>query len=353
MTTFKTSNQTPKQVKTSSTYTYSGITTKTTIESSESFKSEKCQTILSQTSLPPSYQYSSNGFVHTITQSYNQHHHLVIKPDDVWLAIIVQFGRYVDANAEALRHLFVEHEGKKKVVVEGTHFADLALTMGQELKNHVKDPELCDWIIPGFSTTTENDRIVGSVLLMATMKKYFSYGFSLMCGIPEVTLLGTLQDWENLHVRVGRLATFGPVCEKWGNMLMKITNQFVESKKGNVDLDFWGKVCHYSGGGSGPTYLSGWITAFCVFDNSGNCAIKMNEKRGLIDYEYPRIDTDDIPNGYLSVDVEVNDNGNKFNSVMFAGHTGYDIVLDGYGVAPQLSWHIATTTKTSSNANDN
>ena len=32
-----------------------------------------------------------NGFVHTIIEAYNQHHHLVLRPDDVWIAALGQF----------------------------------------------------------------------------------------------------------------------------------------------------------------------------------------------------------------------------------------------------------------------
>lgn len=35
------------------------------------------------------------------------------------------------------------------------------------------------------------------------------------------------------------------------------------------NLDFLGKVVHREGGGSSPSYLCGWITAFCVFDEAG------------------------------------------------------------------------------------
>ena len=61
----------------------------------------------------PSY----NGFSDTVLRAYNQHHHLVLRPDDVWQAIILQFNFYVNAHAEDLRHLFVPHKGKKHLTV--------------------------------------------------------------------------------------------------------------------------------------------------------------------------------------------------------------------------------------------
>ncbi|KAI0828585.1 hypothetical protein BC628DRAFT_1363354 [Trametes gibbosa] len=38
----------------------------------------------------PRLNAKSNGFVHTVLQAYADHHHLVIRPDDVWIAILSQ-----------------------------------------------------------------------------------------------------------------------------------------------------------------------------------------------------------------------------------------------------------------------
>jgi hypothetical protein len=49
--------------------------------------------------------------VHTVILAYNKHHALIIRPDDVWLAILTQISLFVSANAELLRASFVAHEG--------------------------------------------------------------------------------------------------------------------------------------------------------------------------------------------------------------------------------------------------
>lgn len=37
---------------------------------------------------------------------------------DLWLMITIYFAKYVNANAEKLRHLFVNHDGKIKLTIE-------------------------------------------------------------------------------------------------------------------------------------------------------------------------------------------------------------------------------------------
>ncbi|EOD38715.1 hypothetical protein EMIHUDRAFT_251675 [Emiliania huxleyi CCMP1516] len=34
---------------------------------------------------------------------------------------------------------------------------------------------------------------------MAAMENYFSFGCRTMCGIPSITLTGTLEDWQRSH----------------------------------------------------------------------------------------------------------------------------------------------------------
>ena len=189
-----------------------------------------------------------------------------------------QFNGYVNAHAEELRSLFVEHEGKKELCVatEGSRytvdFAWMSRAMANLIAKNVIDPDLRDWIVPAFSTTTLNDKSVSCIIMMATLKAYFSYGFScLSCGLPQVTLEGTKEDWEKLRERIEKLKTYGVECVAWYHLLAPVLDRFVlafDNPTGAENIAFWQKVAHKHNG-SGTSYLSGWITAFCVFDQQG------------------------------------------------------------------------------------
>jgi hypothetical protein len=145
------------------------------------------------------------GLVSAIMDAYNTHHCLVLRPDDVWQAILTQFSFYVNANAEDLRDAFVEFQGKKRLVIHmpGTLFsADFATfanrMVDEQIATNLKDPEVIAWLLPNFSTTKTVDRIVASVTIMSTPQSYFEYVCNLCCGIPEVTLEGTVDDWRLL-----------------------------------------------------------------------------------------------------------------------------------------------------------
>src|SRR5262245_10640476 len=58
-----------------------------------------------------------HGFMATVHAAFNDHRPLVIAPDHIWLLISQGFAAHVRVNAEALRHLFVEHDGKKTIEI--------------------------------------------------------------------------------------------------------------------------------------------------------------------------------------------------------------------------------------------
>lgn len=106
-----------------------------------------------------------NGFVSGLIRALNQDLHLVIRPDDVWLAILLQFSNYVNGHAEDLRHLFVAHDGQKELFLgfEQLSFANIKtseITDGfvSLIHRNVVDETLRGWMLPAFSTSTDIDR---------------------------------------------------------------------------------------------------------------------------------------------------------------------------------------------------
>jgi len=297
-----------------------------------------------------------NGFVDTAVRAYSDHHHLVIRPDDVWMAILSQFNFFVNTNAEQLRHLFVAHDGKKEltIVAAGTRytvdFGNLAKQMGQLIQENVVDPSLREWIMPEFTTTTENDVIISSVIMMSTVKKYFSYRIVLRCGIPSVTLLGERNDWEKMLERIEKLREYGEETTQWYSLLKPVLTGFVDSFNhpgAKSTRDFWQKIADLKSGASGPSYLSGWITAFCFFDNDGKSLYNPPSSPSidaltLGGATFHRVDTNDVPSAFAEVPVLLDDNGEIFHTVMIAGLLGTRVSgAKKNTVQPQSAWWIA------------
>ncbi|EFC35790.1 predicted protein [Naegleria gruberi] len=205
--------------------------------------------------------------------------------------------------------------------------------------------------MPDFTTTTETDRMIGAVVLMAAMKNYFDYMFSLCCNLPNVTLLGEVEDWVSIRERANRLLEFDTkenCMKKWSKLLFPVLDKFVESIKGNPDKEWWNRVAHHCGGGSGPSYLSGWITSFCVFSDKGHWVgdqKSVNIWGETTTMEWPIIDQDVIPRGYVSVPIVVDDNGTIYDTEMFAGHMSTELLEDGKTLKPRADWALFVAKK--------
>ena len=295
----------------------------------------------------------NNGFVLSIVRAYNKNHNIVLRPDDFWTAVLTQFSLYVNANAEALRDKFVDFSGKKELVVEtiGTlrtvNYGELSKTMSDEIQKNLKDDDVKSWVTPDFSTTTDNDRIVASVVMMASMQKYFDYKFGILCGIPQVTLLGTPDDYVKLRTKIDGLLKYEiedqNYMEKWHTYLVPIFDELIKASRGNETYDFWTRICHYQDTGSGPTYLSGWISAFCVFNEHGKWQGGKTEIRTwnsrIIKNDWPIVDIDDVSPGYCTVPVKVDDNGTEYDTIMFDGSFATNSI-NGTTIQPRIDWAI-------------
>jgi hypothetical protein len=60
---------------------------------------------------------STNGFVHSAITAYSSHHHLTIRPEDVWFAILTQIGFFINSHAEEVRGFFVAYAGQKELQI--------------------------------------------------------------------------------------------------------------------------------------------------------------------------------------------------------------------------------------------
>ena len=140
---------------------------------------------------------------------------------------------------------------------------DADLRSGKKIEENILDPSLREWFMPAFTTTTKADQATASIIMMSAMQKYFSYKCCIGCGLPSVTLQGKKQHWEKMLGRLERLKTFGKESTMWYELLKPVFTKFVETfddPESEAVKDFWQKIAHYSGGGSGPSYLSGWLS---------------------------------------------------------------------------------------------
>lgn len=194
--------------------------------------------------------------------AFYQHHPLVLRPDDVWFCIAQGFAAHVNLHAEALRDRFVRHAGKLRLLVEREDFVlgqpnpwpEVFAAFSEQIGAHVG--KLRELVCARFSTSTPVEIAAFDVVLMDGFQGYFEYEMMLGCGIPQITLRGTPEDWAAMIPRVQHLAEYG--LEDWTRELVPVLERLVATASGDIDVEFWRSFFRYQSG-SGPAELTGWL----------------------------------------------------------------------------------------------
>lgn len=218
----------------------------------------------------------SHAFMEAVHTSYADHYPLIITPDSVWLTIAQGFGHHVNANAEKLRKRFVQHEGKKLLMIRRDGFSKGSPNndwpgcfseFSDMISDHIGKKR--DLIVSKFSTTGPIEKAASELVLMDSMKSYFKYGVMTLCGIPNITLTGTVEDWTDIRTRAENLAEYE--LDWWLKSLSPVLDQFVRAAEGKADIRFWDTMYKIDGGSGGP-YCQGWVNTLFPYlqDYKGN-----------------------------------------------------------------------------------
>lgn len=206
---------------------------------------------------------STHPLLQAVHHAFSEHRPLVLSPDAVWITIAQGLGIHIHQNAEALRHDLVRHEGQLALVAVADTSPAWPDVIDQ-LARHIRaeNPDLHDLFVCDFSTTGPVERTASLVVLMDAVRDYFSYAVRSICGIPTITLEGTPDDWKKLRARVERLPSYG--MADWASHLLPLTNAFVATASGDVDLVFWQSICKLRRAYGGDI-INGWIILLFPF----------------------------------------------------------------------------------------
>lgn len=303
----------------------------------------------------PMFDPRMNPFLGAIHQAYQTHFPLVLSPDDVWTTIAQGFAMHVNENAEALRERFVGHEGKKDIVVDipyskgdpnlpwGNILAEFSRVLGENL-----GPKQRDLVVSNFSTTGVIEKAASEIVLMGAMQKYFGYVGRTLCGIPEITLLGTPEDWQSVKDRASALSEYD--LGWWTEHLIPHLDQFVRASKGDVEKEFWKRIYKIEGGSGGP-YISGWAVDLFPYFTKGSNGVKYVESPvrnrflgGGNTSRFHGATTDVFPMGMTRVPWKWDYLGTMFDMEFLGGFVGISQDPDTFAVRPVLAWAVRDTT---------
>lgn len=186
-----------------------------------------------QSSLDPKqkiiFDYRNHPIFDGFLDAYRNHRPITISPDIIWLLIVQGFSHHVSKYAEELRPLFVNFDGKKKLKIFRDDFDFIYATSDQwmdsipDMVNEIAKytgQKIIDVLTPTFTTTTIISRCVAQMSIMKIMDSYFTYTFCGGCGLPYVTIEGSLEDWQKIVMKLEELRKYK--IEWWVDKLIPI-----------------------------------------------------------------------------------------------------------------------------------
>jgi hypothetical protein len=302
--------------------------------------------------------------IEAVQIAFSQHRPLILSPDCLWLVIAQGFGHHITANAEVFRHRLVRHQGKRSLTEKLVDWSldgfNLAIAGISAQIREAIDPVLHENLTCDFSTTTPESRTASEVALMDTYSSYFKYEMRCVCGIPAITLMGSLVDWQRIRDRVEMLATFE--LSWWVERLRPILHEFIETAKGRPNREFW-QAIYKPRQAYATDLVTGWIAdLFPYLDDPPNRRRSVVFEWGRHNWILPEPDVPKItfrpfasrgiatgafPSGLSSVPVDIEFPDRSRRSIdLVAGFFGVEQGCEDLALSPAIGWCVAEPPQT-------
>jgi hypothetical protein len=293
-------------------------------------------------------------------RAFTQHRPLCLSPDMVWLLLCQGVAHHINLHAEALRSRLVRHQGKARILVRRDDFVkgspenpwgEVVGEFSARIQEHIGPAH--GLFVPRFSTTGPAERVASEIVLLDAVKSYFRYVLQTLCGIPAVTLEGTVEDWQELAERAREFARFD--LQWWLTSLEPILQEFIAAARGQVRQPFWESIYKF-GSFSGGAAVTGWIAAFFPYFKGGDGAATVQnpwlaaggEKlRALLSGQWDRQRFDlggpspgDFPGGLARAPFVWEYLGAPFDMELLGGFVGVAQDSATLALRPEVGWAI-------------
>jgi len=299
--------------------------------------------IIAKSEAPDSLvSFGYHSFFNGMYQAYADHRPFVLSPDMIWLLISQGFARHVFANTEILRDKFVDFEGQlsliviadqKKPGITEVSWERVFPEFTRQIAEHTGD-DLVKLLSSDFSTTTLTEKMASEITIMEAMEPYFEFiVIYVICGIPEITLKGTTEDWQKILDKTRKLGQYDLYW--WTEELEPILEEFIKASSGDIDQNFWRNMFKYHSQKEygAPKLIDGWIVKFFPYDKDGKRNnLEILEGGGNLPEEIVKVDL-----RYIEI---TGDSAQETPLELWAGFVGLEQDPLDFTLSPKIGWMI-------------
>ena len=217
---------------------------------------------------------TAEGFLSTLAHAYSTHEKIVLAPHDIWFIVLGEIATAVNEAPEKYAKFFTTSAEKQSISVPtGDPTAIDPNAVINELRSKINLP--MEIFLPELSTADNAARTAMAAMFCDTVKSYYSY-MTYCCGIQEIKVTGTIQDWTALveSSRMLQSAFYGDdqthdMAEYLGRVYDRL-REILWQVCAEPDVTFWANIFTTKNIGSGgQLQISGWIKEF-YFGNRPN-----------------------------------------------------------------------------------
>ncbi|QDG52144.1 DUF4419 domain-containing protein [Persicimonas caeni] len=291
---------------------------------------------------------TTHAFIETVHLAFDNHLPLTLSPDDFWLCIAQGFATHFKENVAELRERFVDFEGKELIEVRRDEFVKGSeendwegcfAEFTEQVADHI-GVHLWDLLVADFSTTGPVEQAASEITLMDAMSPLFDYELHTVCGFPQITLLGTPDDWWDLKERAGALAEFDLTW--WTGELRPVLDRVAKSAEGCADVEFWRSFYKDSGASGGP-YVTGWINVLFPYldgDDGWQRNYYIGKSKNRVRQIGGGPNVGDFPAGLSMADVLWRYYADRYPMKFVSGFVGTSQDPETLGVRPKIGWAV-------------
>ena len=287
----------------------------------------------------------SNSFFNGMREAYANHRPVVFSPDIIWTLISQGFANHINNNSNKYKDLLIKSDEEKTIVANigadlaNTDWPEVINTLSSSSADNMKS-KLGQLLVCDFSTTTQVEKAASQIIMLKAVESYFEFEVRyLICGVPQVTLLGTPDDWRKVKDKTLQLEQYD--LKWWTDRLIPILDEFIAASEGNANVDFWKdmvkiKKAEFCGD---PEIVNGWFITFYPYNESGTRqSFKQISNFDELPSEIVKLRLDyKISDGIGTADAE--------DLEVWAGFFGWEQNASDYSIKPHIGWLIKQSTQ--------
>lgn len=210
-------------------------------------------------------------FFQAVHACFTNHHALTLRPEVLMHLIVHEIATTVHKYPNEFRHLFTSSQDQIKIEVRHDilELGHSASPWGEAIS--LFDPELrqvvpagiMEHLMPEFTTSTTHTRAASLVAFMDAAKQFYNYRIDTWCGIPEIRLAGTPEDYRKILRAAAALSeAFASRLNSYFTHLLPVLETLCRQAEGApFDSDFWSSIYKFKSESGGDRF-NGWITTF-------------------------------------------------------------------------------------------